>query len=512
MRRAAARPPILPGFEYLEVLGSGGFADVFLYEQDLPRRKVAVKVLLLEGLSAATRKRFADEANVMATLSAHPNIVTIHHADISSDGRPFIVMEYCPGPTMSARHKAAPFPVEEALRVGVRLSSAVATAHASGVLHRDIKPSNVLVTEFGAPALTDFGIASTTADAGAGRSIDGEATEPDALIGLSVPWSAPELFTEAPRPDVRSDVFSLAATVYTLLAGRSPFEVAGGPNSSADLTMRITRGSITPLDRLDVPASLVAALRRGMASDPDERWQRATDFGRALQAVELELGYQSTPLDVPTRATPWPVAVDEGEPTRATGPRIVAAQADVVDTRADARAADPADPGVEIDSHDQTVRRVTEPTVPNRDAARPPRRRRAPWIVAAAITVLVVGGAITAIALAPRAQVYTPADATATAPSAPPPGGVIVPAPELNDPVRSEDGTAVEFTWSNPDGVPGDQYVWRLGETGALGDAHPTRLMEVVIESVSPDERVCISVWVNRDGQLSSEPAVGCSP
>ena len=117
---------------------------MFLYEQQLPRRKVAVKVLLTEELGRDTRAQFVAEANLMAQLSAHPFIVTIFHADVSADGRPYFVMEYCSGPSLAERYKREPFAVEDALRTGIRLAGAVATAHAAGILHRDIKPANVL--------------------------------------------------------------------------------------------------------------------------------------------------------------------------------------------------------------------------------------------------------------------------------------------------------------------------------------------------------------------------------
>ena len=87
------------GLQLPRVLGSGGFADVFLYEQELPRRRVAVKVLLTDGSRRDRAPQFAAEANLMAQLSTHPSIVTIYQADVAADGRPYFVMEYCPGPT-----------------------------------------------------------------------------------------------------------------------------------------------------------------------------------------------------------------------------------------------------------------------------------------------------------------------------------------------------------------------------------------------------------------------------
>ena len=103
MTRAPSPPPELQGFEYLRPLGTGGFADVFLYEQQLPKREVAVKVLLADRLSAGAAEEFTNEANVMAMLSTHPAIVTIYQAGVAADGRPYIVMEYCPKPNLQVR-------------------------------------------------------------------------------------------------------------------------------------------------------------------------------------------------------------------------------------------------------------------------------------------------------------------------------------------------------------------------------------------------------------------------
>ncbi|MEI5583132.1 MULTISPECIES: serine/threonine-protein kinase [unclassified Agromyces] len=315
MRRAPSSPPDLPGYTPLGLLGSGGFADVFLYEQRLPRRKVAVKVLLADDIDQGTRAQFVAEANLMARLSAHPFIVTIFHADVSADGRPYFVMEYCSGPSLSERYKRQPLTVEDALRTGIRLSGAVATAHAAGILHRDIKPANVLTNDYGWPALSDFGISSDlegelpvhTMSFTGDPAATGSGTGSDrAAVGMSVPWSPPELFEDDPRPDTRSDVFALAATVHTLLAGRTPFEVPGRSNGPLDLIGRIERGRITPIDRDDVPASLQAVLATGMAPRREDRYQSAVEFGRALQRIELELGYSVTGIEVPAipAATP----------------------------------------------------------------------------------------------------------------------------------------------------------------------------------------------------------------
>ena len=309
---------------------------MFLYDQKLPRRRVAVKVLLTDELTPANRAAFVAEANLMAQLSAHPYIVTIYQADVAADDRPYFVMEYCSGPSLAERYKREAFTVADALRTGVRLSSAVATAHAAGILHRDIKPANVLSNDYGWPALTDFGISSAvdddaiiaqtvTRDVALGENTAGTGQS----IGMSVPWSPPEMFEDDPEPDPRSDVFSLAATIYTILAGQSPFEVRGRPNGTLDLIGRIERGAITPMSRDDVPRSLTAVLQKGMATDRNDRFATAVDFARALQRVELELGYAPTSIEVPNLLVDAPER--GGEPgdvdeTRARGAVTIEAQ------------------------------------------------------------------------------------------------------------------------------------------------------------------------------------------
>ena len=102
-------PPLLPGLTYVRPLGSVGFADVFLYEQDMPRRAVAVKVLPGDLRDPELVRMFNAEADVLAHLSAHPSIVTVYQAGISADGRPYIVMEYCPG-SLAQRYRIERLP------------------------------------------------------------------------------------------------------------------------------------------------------------------------------------------------------------------------------------------------------------------------------------------------------------------------------------------------------------------------------------------------------------------
>ena len=515
------RPPVLRGFAFAKVLGAGGFSDVFLYDQELPKRKVAVKVLLAEGLTPENRNAFVAEANLMAMLSAHPYIVTIFHADVADDGRPYFIMEYCSGANLADRYKQNPLTVPEAIRTGIRVAGAVATAHQAGVLHRDIKPANILTNDFGWPALTDFGISSTVVDEAIAQTTTRAAIASgdtggtgSRSVGLSVPWSPPEMFEDAPAPDVRSDVYSLAATIYTLLAGHTPFEIPGGRNQSLDLMGRIERGAITPLTRTDVPASLLAILKKGMAVKASARYDSAVDFARALQRVELELNYQPTPIDVPNLVVPAPEAPagPAEDETRARGVTTVVAQQRPA--RAASPDAAPLNDATMIRSAAGAQASTQSPSPDAGDAVGPRKRRSKAGLIVggvSAVIVLAVAGALAATS-------GDPTDPGIPSPSPTPHNdtllGDVVPAPALESAVAGADGTSVTFAWSNPAPVEGDIYIWQRTDGAAAEDRFPSEDPEITIDEVTPGTTVCISVWIRRDqgGKLSADPLEACYP
>lgn len=296
-KRLPSAPPVLPGLTYIRPLGSGGFADVFLYEQDMPRRQVAVKVLPSDARDADLIRMFNAEADVLAHLSAHPSIVTVYQAGISAEGRPYIVMENCPG-SLAQRYRLERMPVAEVLVIGVRMASALESAHRAGLIHRDVKPSNILVTTFGAPVLADFGISSSLTRASA-----------DDVLAMSIPWSAPEVVAEHTAGSVASEVWSLGATLYSLLAGHSPFERReSGQNTRDHLRRRISKAAYVPIARADVPEELQQLLATTMSRDPQSRFASARDLAIALQGVQTQLGLPATALEVPA---------DEWAPTAA---------------------------------------------------------------------------------------------------------------------------------------------------------------------------------------------------
>lgn len=282
----AQTPPKIPGFSVQSLLGRGGFADVYLYRQKRPERKVAVKVLRELG-SREGRQVFTTEADALAATCAHPAILSLYQTGKLPDGRPYLVLQYCPVTNLSQRVRRSPLPLKEALDITIRLAGALETIHRAGLAHRDMKPANVLISEFSTPVLSDFGLALPLGKPLAHRDV----------LGLSVPWAPPEQHDENSLAGAASDIYSLAATMHSLLTGRSPFEIPGGDNSVSGLTERILH--TTP--RLDAP-QLIPPLREILAwalqADPADRPASAAQFGQVLQEVQAQLNQPVTSMDI----------------------------------------------------------------------------------------------------------------------------------------------------------------------------------------------------------------------
>lgn len=299
-------PPELPGFGVLRSIGGGGFADVFLYRQQQPARDVAIKVLRAEQVTPASIHQFEHEANVMAEVSTHPYIVTVHSSGMAPDGRPYIVMEHYPNPHFAIRARGGSMPTAEVLRTSVQIASAVHHAHLSGIVHRDIKPANILTSEFNRPGLTDFGIAGVVADGVA-----------SANSGQTIEFAPPEALRSPGTPlGEMADVYSLAATVYALLSGRPPFWVVGGSNTEQDLLTRTLTQRVPPTGRSDT-GPLEHLLAGALHPDPTVRPGSALAFARSLQDVEQQLHLPLTTIEARERtASTGPIDRSGSEGTR----------------------------------------------------------------------------------------------------------------------------------------------------------------------------------------------------
>lgn len=325
-------PPQISGFGYVRPLGSGGFAHVYLYEQDMPRRVVAVKVLESGLDSPRDRSDFEAEADAMARLSSHPSIVSVWAAGVSADGRPYIAMEYCPD-SMRERTRGKPAPLDIVLDAGVRLAGALETAHRAGLMHRDIKPSNVLIATTGRPALSDFGISM----------LQGRGASEDKARAMSIPWAAPEVLQNTTTGTVASEVWALGATLYTFAAGHSPFELADRKlNTQSKMVGRILQARYTPVPGAQGYAAFDAVMARSMSLRPEQRFGSMREFAEALRQLQRQYGFDVTPLDIVDSGWVTPAAsIDGVRAPQATSVRpLTRAQQRAARAAADTPAAD----------------------------------------------------------------------------------------------------------------------------------------------------------------------------
>jgi serine/threonine protein kinase len=256
------------------VLGSGGFATVYRTWQVAVGRETAVKVDSRVLHNERDQRRFFREVTAAGRLSGHPNVVDIYDAGTLRDGRPYLVMELCPGGSLHDElSRGGPMSPERVCRIGVGLADALAAAHAAGVLHRDIKPGNILINRYGVVGLSDFGLASIIAASGE-QSVSREALTPA--------YAAPESFRAA-EPAPAADIYSLAATLYALMAGRPPrFPAGTKPPSVA--TILALHGQ--PVDDIPgVPPPMMAVLRHCLAADPAQRLPSAAALRDSLAAL-----------------------------------------------------------------------------------------------------------------------------------------------------------------------------------------------------------------------------------
>ncbi|ABH00953.1 serine/threonine protein kinase (plasmid) [Rhodococcus jostii RHA1] len=227
-RRGIACELAAEGFDDAQEIGRGGFGVVYRCAQPALERTVAIKVLTTE-VDRDDRDRFVREQRAMGKLSGHPNIVPVLQVGITDAGRPFIVMPYHSRDSFDAEvRRHGPLPWPDVLAIGVKLAGALETAHRLGILHRDVKPANILITDYGEPQLTDFGIARV---GGAFQTTTG-------TIAGSPAFTAPEVLDGAPST-AASDVYGLGATLFCLLTGHAAFERRAGEGVIAQF-VRIT--------------------------------------------------------------------------------------------------------------------------------------------------------------------------------------------------------------------------------------------------------------------------------
>jgi hypothetical protein len=270
----AIEPPHIPGLTDWRPLARGGFAVVWEARQETLDRLVAVKVDQRRLDVESERLRFLREAGAAGRMSGHPGIVTVHDAGILADDRPYLVMELCPGGSLTSYLDARARPTEQRVRaIGVRIADALAATHARGVLHRDIKPANILIDAYDQVGLADFGLAALP-----GPGLASQET----FQALTPAYTAPEILRRQP-PTQYADVYSLAATLYALLSGRAP----RWPESGTPTLVEVLKQQQRPL--LPVPgvnSALMQVLEQALSLDPRKR-PTAAAFRDQLRALDL---------------------------------------------------------------------------------------------------------------------------------------------------------------------------------------------------------------------------------
>jgi len=271
-------------------LGQGGQKKVYLARDDRLDRDVVIALLKTDQLGADSVPRLIREAQAMARLGSHPNIVTVY--DIGDEeGRPFIVSQYVEGGSVADLLKSADkhrLSFDQVIRIGSQICQALVHCHSQGIIHRDLKPGNVWLSQDGTAKLGDFGLA-VSADFS-------RITLEGALVGTVV-YMPPELML-GHQAEPRSDLYSLGVMLYEVVTGRPPFM---GDQFVAIISQHINSPPVAPSwHNPEVPQALETLILRLLAKSPEERPESAAEVAKALAAIassSQELADRAVPHD-----------------------------------------------------------------------------------------------------------------------------------------------------------------------------------------------------------------------
>jgi eukaryotic-like serine/threonine-protein kinase len=307
----------LAHYKVISMLGAGGMGEVYLAEDMRLRRKVALKMLAPEltgdehGL-----QRFEQEARAASALN-HPNILTVYEFG-QADGLHFIASEFVEGATLRQRLGGGRLELNAALDIAIQIASALAAAHASGIVHRDIKPENVIVRSDGIVKVLDFGIAKLSPRR-SGQAVRRSASnvavltsEPGIVLGTPK-YMSPEQ-ARGIAVDARSDIFSLGSVIYEMVTGRAAFE---GETSSDVIAEILKVEPRSPAELApEVPPEVERIIGKALRKDRATRYQGVADLQIDLQDFKKETEFQAK-LQGPIRAQPEKAGSVRKTPARA---------------------------------------------------------------------------------------------------------------------------------------------------------------------------------------------------
>jgi tetratricopeptide (TPR) repeat protein/predicted Ser/Thr protein kinase len=293
-----ATPERIGGYRILAVLGRGGMGVVYRAEQENPRRTVALKVVRWGADSPALLQRFQNESQVLGYLH-HPGIAQILEAGTADTGRgpqPYFAMEFIAGRPLTEQVEAQRLGVRARIELLVKVCDAVQHAHQKGVIHRDLKPGNILVDERGQPKILDFGVA---------RVIDPDlrvstiATHAGLIVG-TLGYMSPEQVQGQPNEiDIRTDVYSLGAILYELLAQRPPLAVSGQSLPEAARVIMEDEPKVLHTLCPGVAGDLEAIVSKALEKDKNRRYASAAALADDLRRFLADQPVSARP------ATTW---------------------------------------------------------------------------------------------------------------------------------------------------------------------------------------------------------------
>src|SRR5215213_3323712 len=310
-------------YEVISFISRGGMGEVYLAEDKRLGRKVALKLLPASFTTDEDRlRRFEQEARAASALN-HPNIITIYEIREAA-GSHVIATEFVEGETLRHRLSRSALTLSETLNIAIQVADALSAAHKAGIIHRDIKPENIMLRPDGYVKVLDFGLAKLSEQATPAVAAEAPTIQVRTGSGIVI-GTAGYMSPEQARGlgvDHRSDIFSLGAVIYEMLARRKPFE----GDTPSDTLAAILKTEPPPLARVvhGVPSELVRIVNKSLRKDREERYQVVKDMWLDLKALKQELEFQDK-LDrsVATEGD----GIRAGEPTDLlSGPRQTAAR------------------------------------------------------------------------------------------------------------------------------------------------------------------------------------------
>ena len=512
--------PHIDGYHDLTLIGRGGFSEVYRARQAQFDRDVAVKILNIDDLDERAQRRFRRECAVTGRLSGHPHIVTVLDSGFTSTGQPYLTMEHFANGSLSLRlQRTGPLPWDDVLRIGIKVAGALEAAHREKVLHRDIKPQNILVSVYGEPALADFGISLVTN------------VESSMTFDAFTPVHSPPEVLEGKAPDITADIYSLASTLYMLLAGTAPYQ--GPPGEGiAPLLLRILREPVPEITTAAVPSGLVDLLTSALAKEPADRPPTAAAFAHALRALQVDLGEAPTDVITPTTPGLTPLPIDPDRYAGAAGRPATGAGVDPHlpdhDTALPGSTPRPATPAphqaqplagaasgavagaapsyafdIAVDD-DEGARTVAEP-IERPDDDRPPPPKAVRYAALGVVVITMVALGILTLTRLSTTAANKPID------TIPGPPMTIDPKPAAPGPKITERQGVATLTWAPwPDKPPDAEYQVYVHSSSApprLADGAGTTATSFNVIAIDPTTSYCFRIFAIINGKAAmSEP------